>query len=138
VKIGMWMGFGDMPNFSKDDRTMFYVVPADGNVERKLANERFISAASYEEARDKMVAEVQRWYDHWKHIEKLEKGPEEARRLMAAEMKNENEKDRSVTSLSISGATPSKSSSDTDLLDLMDLAGDIGKKGHGTGEITIS
>lgn len=66
-----WLAFGENPSFSRKDKTMFYVVPADGNKEIKLWHEAFVEAADVKSVKDALVAEIDRWCEHEAHMDKI-------------------------------------------------------------------
>lgn len=68
-----WIGFGEYANFSKKDRAIFLVVPADGNRERQLDRTSFVEAEDMAESRRLLKAEVDKYFDHMEHMAELER-----------------------------------------------------------------
>jgi hypothetical protein len=92
-----WIAFGESPIFNKKDRTMFYVVPADGNREMKLERESFVEAETLDDARRLLIAEVEKWYSHHVHMADLDEVGKKRAATAAAEAKSAS----STTSLTI-------------------------------------
>ncbi len=97
MKLRFWIGFGEHSIFSKKDRPLFIVVPADGNSEQYLQNKAFVEATSVEEARRLMIAEIDKWYEHHLHMDKLEKRIDQSNVVQAQETRL----DHTRTSLAI-------------------------------------
>lgn len=118
VKRRFWIGFGDYINFSRKDRTLFYVVPADGNAERKLDRAAFVEGddSDLKAVRDGLVAEIDKWYEHELHMRELN----EFSRKKAERLQEEKVKDMQTTSLSIMDIEPKTppASGELGLLDL--------------------
>jgi hypothetical protein len=97
MKLKFWIGFGEHAIFSKKDRTMFYVLPADGNAEMKIERAAFVEGDDLKKVRDSLVAEIDKWYDHELHMVSLEKRVAKSKVVEAQETKL----DQTRTSLAI-------------------------------------
>jgi hypothetical protein len=120
MKRKFWIGFGDYENFSKKDRTMFYVVPADGNSERRIDRTAYIEGEDPKQIRDALVAEIDKWYEHEIHMISLEKRCQQAQVRQA----DDSALDKTRTSLSIESldsAPTHKPKPTDDLFGLLDL-----------------
>lgn len=123
MKLKFWLAFGESPIFSKKDRTMFYVVPADGNTEMRLGHQGFVEAENIEDARRDMIALVEKWYQHELHMDKLEAGIQ----VRTERRSIDSKLDAQTTSLTIGSSEPvekpaSNENGILDLLDFMDKA----------------